>query len=134
MNRTLAAMLIGATALLTACSAESGLAVDQQSAPVIQEDDPGWDCATMGNLICGDPAHVYAAEAWAGWDATPDAWDSITIDADAYRVEYVGYASRTPLLEQGMAAVPMGPDASQRYYLFRAVPTATTPAPINALD
>ena len=20
---------------------------------MIQEDDPGWDCATMGNLICG---------------------------------------------------------------------------------
>lgn len=20
----------------------------------IQEDDPGWDCHTMGNLICGD--------------------------------------------------------------------------------
>lgn len=28
--------------------------------PVLQEDDPGWDCHTMGNLICGtEPAkHV----------------------------------------------------------------------------
>lgn len=22
---------------------------------VIHEDDPGWDCATMGNKICGPP-------------------------------------------------------------------------------
>jgi len=24
-------------------------------AQVIHEDDPGWDCATMGNLTCGPP-------------------------------------------------------------------------------
>lgn len=24
-----------------------------QSVPQIEEDEPGWDCATMGNLICG---------------------------------------------------------------------------------
>ena len=23
--------------------------------PVLQEDDPGWDCATMGNKTCGSP-------------------------------------------------------------------------------
>jgi len=27
----------------------------EKSAPHIEEDDPRWDCATMGNRICGQP-------------------------------------------------------------------------------
>ena len=26
-----------------------------QGHPACQEDDPCWDCSTMGNLICGTP-------------------------------------------------------------------------------
>jgi len=25
---------------------------------MVQEDDPGWDCATMGNRVCGTPVPV----------------------------------------------------------------------------
>lgn len=31
-------------------------------APVLQEDDPGWDCRTMGNRVCGHPR-----PSWVHW-------------------------------------------------------------------
>jgi LPXTG-motif cell wall-anchored protein len=34
------------------------MSVPPPTTPVLQEDDPGWDCTTMGNLICG-PGHGY---------------------------------------------------------------------------
>lgn len=36
---------------------------------VIMEDDPRWDCETMGNRICG-PVHLHinADNSWCVWD------------------------------------------------------------------
>lgn len=117
MNRTLAVMLIGATALLTACTAESGLAVAQQSA-VIQEDDPGWDCKTMGNYICGDPQGTHAEAAWQAWDKG-EGWRRLRAASTDTRVEYVGTAVRHPKID-ALTEVAI-PDKGTVWYVFRAV-------------
>ena len=44
----------------------------------MQEDDPGWDCATMGNHICGPvndagaPAHLELTQLWPGVNSVDD--------------------------------------------------------------
>lgn len=52
MTRKLLIGLAGAILLFTACSASTAT-----KAPThLEEDDPGWDCHTMGNRTCGpDP-------------------------------------------------------------------------------
>jgi hypothetical protein len=125
MNRKLAAMLlVGATALsLNACAAPALHSTPRPTvtAASVQEDDPGWDCNTMGNRICGDPQGTYASEAWKAWDATPEVWRKLYIDTSRpHRMEYVGYATE-PKRVAGTVAVPMGPTASHPYFVFRAV-------------
>ena len=61
----------------------------------VAEDDPAWDCLTMGNRMCGDPDGKYAKEAWAAWDKA-QAWKHLRTAATNTRVEYVGYAKRHP--------------------------------------
>jgi len=61
----------------------------------VQEDDPAFDCLTMGNLYCGDPDGTYATEAWAAWDKA-QAWKQLRVAATNVRVEYVGFAKRSP--------------------------------------
>jgi hypothetical protein len=95
--------------------------VDQLPPSVtVQEDDPGWDCFTMGNRICGDPGQVHAVDAWQAWD-TAGGWTYLRVDPDvATRVEYIGIATLPPSVDTsaGYAAVP-SPDG---WYVFRAVP------------
>lgn len=59
----IAVAALGAGILLT-----SGAPTKWDEPPkVLQEDDPGWDCRTMGNRICGlkwyDPSEI---DAWRG--------------------------------------------------------------------
>jgi hypothetical protein len=96
----------------------------------LQEDDPGWDCATMGNRICADPAHVHATEAWEAWDKV-GGWRFLQADPDVEnRVDYIGTATLPPNVDRsrGYGAIPAGTG----WYVFRAVPvdlaTATTSA------
>lgn len=108
----------------------------QQVVAQLQEDDPGWDCNTMGNRVCGDPDQVHATEAWKAWDAG-QGWRMLRVDASRpFRVVYVGTATLSPKVPDGSVAVP----AMDGWYVFRAVPAApamdtiTAPTPTNALD
>lgn len=42
-----------ALALAFVAGAGVGSLHHRAAPPVLQEDDPGWDCATMGNRVCG---------------------------------------------------------------------------------
>jgi hypothetical protein len=49
-----------------------------------QEDEPGWDCNTMGNEVCNA---LDAAAAWQAWDASQNA---LELGNQSTRIEYVG--------------------------------------------
>ena len=100
------------------------------TAATVQEDDPGWDCNTMGNRICADPAKVHATEAWKAWDAA-NGWRYLKADPNVEnRVDYIGTATLPPTVDEsrGYGAIP----AREGWYVFRAVPvdlaTVTTSA------
>lgn len=47
------ALSVGTTgAALALHPGEAGI-TPRSAAPALQEDDPGWDCRTMGNRVCG---------------------------------------------------------------------------------
>ncbi|CAA0136346.1 Uncharacterised protein [Mycolicibacterium vanbaalenii] len=51
------------------------LVASAQAAPVVQEDDPGWDCRTMGDRVCG-PTNAQGVAAGLYRDgALVSAWD-----------------------------------------------------------
>ena len=50
IRNLLAGGLFALLALTTACSSST-----PKPPAALQEDDPGWDCHTMGNRICGTP-------------------------------------------------------------------------------
>jgi hypothetical protein len=70
-----------------------------------QEDEPGWDCNTMGNRVCAAPMTeddpgwdcsvngnrvcdiLDAAKAWQAWDASDNA---LELGNQSTRIEYVG--------------------------------------------
>lgn len=118
---------ITVSALLTAATVWTGLtiAVPATSAPpapvasvgAVSEDDPGWDCYTMGNGVCGDPDGKYAADAWDAWDRT-QGWRHLRTTTDATRVEYVGDAHHPIVVGEGQVAIP---GKGKEWYLFRAV-------------
>jgi hypothetical protein len=96
----------------------------------VQEDDPGWDCNTMGNRICGDPEQVHASDAWKAWDEA-NGWRYLKADPSVEnRVDYIGTATLPPNVDEsrGYGAIP----AREGWYVFRAVPvdlaTVTTSA------
>jgi hypothetical protein len=60
MRRALASLAVAAALFGAAVSHD---ATPRQFAPRCEEDQPCWDCATMGNLICG-PDGVYP-ETWS---------------------------------------------------------------------
>jgi hypothetical protein len=109
----LAVSLFGITA--TAVTAASG-----HHAPVVQcqEDDPCWDCHSLGNRVCGPANDTERADAWKVWDYS-DGPRHLTVDPSrAFRVEYVGNALDWPRdLTESEVALP-GKD--NRWYVFRA--------------
>lgn len=65
------ALIVGVLVVIGISQAEDKAArseVAPASSPVvsIQEDDPRWDCRTMGNLICGEGAKVNGVSVPAG--------------------------------------------------------------------
>lgn len=74
MRRTIAAFGI---AIAIATQGMISANAETLPVPVIEEDQPGWDCATMGNRICGEPAEDPTVCTWDG-----SAWIS------AYSVTY----------------------------------------------
>jgi hypothetical protein len=122
-RHSLTAATLGAGIALTVIGLMSGpppQTVDQSPSVTVQEDDPGWDCLTMGNRICGDPGQVHAVEAWQAWDQA-GGWRYLLTDPNVEnRVEYIGWAIHSPSVDRsaGYGAVP-APDG---WYVFRAVP------------
>ena len=90
------------------------------SIAAVQEDDPGWDCLTQGNYLCGDPDQTYAKEAWAAWDKT-QAWKQLRTAATNTRVEYVGFAKRHPNVD--LMTELAGP-SRHGWFVFRGSITA----------
>lgn len=71
------ALLLGGVAIGITFGVPIGPAIiaTAQAAPAAQEDDPGWDCRTMGNRTCGPtntqgvPAGLYRdGQLAAAWD------------------------------------------------------------------
>jgi hypothetical protein len=73
---------------------------------VLQEDDPGWDCATMGNKTCGPNGPTdaaYLSDAWASFNGEKVA-DQVGL-ANGFRASYAGTYSTQPDW-QGYVVVP----------------------------
>lgn len=97
-----------ALGLLAAGSAGSALtlggwtsnppATESAAAVTCQEDEPCWDCETMGNRICGLPDvpanEALRAAAWETWDAHAG-WHILRVNPDKpVRVDVIGYSSK----------------------------------------
>lgn len=83
------------------------------AAPVINEDDPAWDCLTMGNRTCGANP-IQRVEAWGLFrtdSLTPSVLDG------AFRVTYRGIA-----LDDGLAGGSL------------QIPSPTTPGKVHVFD
>jgi hypothetical protein len=97
----------------------------------LQEDDPGWDCNVDGDRICGDPQGIHATDAWAAWDAG-EGWRRLRAASTDTRVVYVGTATQSPNVD---ALTEVAVPSRDGWYVFRAATATTTlPTPINALD
>jgi hypothetical protein len=64
------------------------------SAVTCTEDEPCWDCETMGNRICGTMAEPMQRSAWKAWDAAGGA-EQLLVDTHA-KVSLTGYALTDP--------------------------------------
>ena len=133
---TVTARTLALPVALTACAVGLGLAIasppdpqlgDQQPTSVtasqVTEDDPGWNCYTMGNGVCGDPAGTHSADAWNAWDMA-QGWRHLPTPDAGFRVEYVGDAHHPIVVGTNQVAIP---GRGQEWYLFRAVPDTTEP-------
>lgn len=85
----------------------------------LTEDDPGWDCATQGNRVCGPVTDADRAAGWHVWD-TSDGARSLRVDPSRpYRVDYLGTSARPELADNEAAVV--GRDF--QWHVFRATYT-----------
>ncbi len=64
---------------------------DTVTEPVCEEDMPCWDCETMGNQVCGTIDD--AGEAWRVWD---EVGASRGVSDGSFRVEYMGSTPEYP--------------------------------------
>jgi hypothetical protein len=109
--RTALAAAALAAAALTACT----------PAPVCQEDDPCWDCHSLGNRICGPATDADRAYAWAVWDYA-DGPRALKVDPSRpYRVDYVGSSLDYPRGLRPYDLPLVGKDG--HWYVFRAAYT-----------
>jgi len=127
-NQNFASLIAATVGLSLVALLGAGPATSAPPAPpsiaAVAEDDPRWDCLTMGNLYCGDPDGTYATEAWAAWDKT-QAWKQLRVPGTNVRVEYVGFAKRHPNVDtQTELAVP----SRHGWFVFRG---ALTTEPTN---
>lgn len=91
--------------------------MDTITAPPCAEDDPCWNCLTMGNRICGDPKGENLALARKAWTAGSGATKLKVDPSRTFTVGYIGYADGAPRLDDGELAIP-GTDGL--WYVFRA--------------
>lgn len=86
-----------------------------------QEDDPCWDCHSLGNRVCGPKNDAERAAGWAVWDYANGAHSLKMDPSKPFRVDYVGNSIDHPrnLRENDLALV--GKDG--KWYVFRAVVT-----------
>lgn len=53
LRTAIASALIGLSAITAAPAFAAPLFGDDNHDGIVMEDETGWDCATMGNMICG---------------------------------------------------------------------------------
>ena len=90
MRKFLATMAIASALLVSGCSAPA----------TITEDDPAWNCQTMGNGVCGESRE---SEAWESFTV-----DSIPADvvAKGFKAHYVGSYVKGQPLPTGLTLIP----------------------------
>lgn len=86
-----------------------------------QEDDPCWDCHTMGDLVCGHPSAEDTAAGWAAWDYSRGAASLHVDPSRPFRVDFVGTALDYPRRLDADSAAIVGKDG--RWYVFHAAYT-----------
>lgn len=84
-------LMLTAALLLTGCGAPA-----EATPTAIEEDDPRWECLTMGNKVCGSQSHEEEVAAWAELDST-----KVTAPDKAFKLTYLG---------KGLAGVSFSPD------------------------
>lgn len=103
---------------LTLSAASLALAAIAGCAAPVTEDSPAWNCATMGNQICGPTTDDDRGAAWNVWEYSNGAAKLKMDPARSFRVEYVGTSESIPrnLAENEVALV--GKDF--QWYVFKA--------------
>lgn len=104
-----AALVAGLT--LGALSPDWGVAAPTP----ITEDDPRWDCATMGNGICGPTADTAAA--WEVFDYAGGPAKLKVDPAREFRVVFLGTSDAYPPVSPDTLVLPA---KDGQWYLFRA--------------
>lgn len=89
-----------------------------------EEDDPGWDCQSQGNHICGSAfAPRAAATAWDLWDSYGGA-EKLLVDTHA-KVALTGYAVSDPYVKGSpvkLATNQLALKGDGIWYVFTATP------------
>lgn len=81
-----------------------------------EEDEPCWDCETMGNRQCG-VTEADRAMAWAAWDKW-QGWRTLAADPTReFKVDVVAYSLQQPATDRSRPAF-QGEDG--RWFLFTA--------------
>lgn len=74
-------------------------------AKALEEDDPNWDCRTMGNHICGSTIYFHLGNEWIGWplDSTerPSCWMEPSSTPEGYEVILYDHLRLVPPNEVG---------------------------------
>lgn len=120
MNRRLALALTALSLTLIPVAACSTDVRTADRPAVCQEDDPCWDCHSLGDRVCGPVNDDERAYAWDVWEYSNGA-HSLKIDTTrGFKVVYRGSALTYPrgLGETEVALV--GKDS--KWYVFTAVP------------
>jgi hypothetical protein len=90
------------------------------AAATCTEDEPCWDCESMGNLICGTMPEDLKRSAWKAWDANGGA-AQLLVNPNA-RVELTGYSVTDPYGQDGPAlgVTQLALHDSGVWYIFTA--------------
>jgi hypothetical protein len=84
----------------------------------LEEDDPGWNCETQGNRICGVMAEPMRRAAWQAFDAAGGA-AQLLVNPHA-RVTLTGYSIVDPYEEGTLTVQQLALSESGVWYVFTA--------------
>lgn len=137
MNRfaslTLAALTIALTTTVVSCNVATDVRTSPApsvtwNAPSIlteavrcQEDDPCWQCDSMGNRVCGPKNDAERAEAWKVWDYSNGAHRLKIDTSHKFVVKYVGRSTDYPARLTDNQSALVGKDG--KWYVFEAFVT-----------